>query len=126
MLRALVLGDDQALVVYEARLVEQGWAGAPRFLGTLFRLMVRRRFVMWCEADVVRFVAELRAVHDPSIDPRAAETLIRRVFDPAVVVDVGPVVLGQIQMLVVYELLAGESPYEVDETLREAEELSMA
>lgn len=125
-MRALVRGDDAALESYERRLEEQGWSAVPRFLGALFFLTVSHRFRLSDEADIIRFVAELRAVNDPNMDPRDAETLIRRVLDDAVKVSIDQGDMAEIQTLVICKALtdAELTDEELDDRLREAEELA--
>lgn len=127
LIRALVLGDDQAMDHYQRRLDDAGWAGARRFLSTLFFMTVRRRFASHDEADIIRFVADIRATTDPSsINPSDAEALIRKALDPDIPISITQDQLGRIQTLVVYRVLADENlaPEALDDRLREAEELA--
>jgi hypothetical protein len=128
-IRTLVEGNYEATGRYEQRLDEQGWAGFPRFLGTVFFLAVERRFGADNRGEIIRFVADLRArggEETVDVDPHTAETTIRKVFDPALRIDVDQTAIGRIQTLVVHKILTEEnlSPAELDTFLGEAEEFA--
>lgn len=128
-MRTLVQGDYEATSRCEQKLDEQGWLGFPRFLGALFFMAVRRRFQGRDQAEIIRFVAELRAQEsdqDADLEAHAIESAIRRVFDRSVKIDVDQTTIGTIQTLVSHKILAEEnlSPEELDSVLGEAEQLA--
>lgn len=129
-IRTLVLGEYDANDQYEQKLDEQGWIGFPRFLATAFFLAVGRRFKTGDNhAEVVRFVADLRATSPDAaaiLDPQATELVIRAVLDPDVAFDLDQTTLGKVQTMVVHKILTEEhlSADELDEFLGEAEGLA--
>ena len=128
-IRTLVLEDYEANDRYERQLDEQGWAGFPRFLATVFFLAVERRFKdRDSQAEVIRFVADMRTASADAasmLDPQAAELVVRAVLDPDVTFEVDQTTLGQIQTMVAHKILSDErlTPEELDAFLGEAEEL---
>lgn len=136
-LRALLAGDfDQWERLVEELDRTDGWGdGYPLLINAAFFHAVDRRFGKdGTHADVVRFVAETRARFDPdgqTIDPHAAELLVRSVLEPdavaeavaglgdATVVETEGVLLGQ--LITVDERLAGE---QLDEFIAEARKLA--
>ncbi|GIG86639.1 hypothetical protein Pen02_15750 [Plantactinospora endophytica] len=128
--RTLIKGDFEANDEYERRLDAEGWDGWPALLSALFFLAIERRFEgTYDEAEVIKFVADLRAgtVDGPGpIDPSEAESLIRAVFDESVQLDMSPEAMGQVQTLVAYTILSREglSDDALDEVLAEAKQLA--
>lgn len=128
--RTLVKGDFVTNDRYEHKLDAEGWDGWPQFLSALFFLAVDRRFHgRYDEAEVIRFVAELRAKTGeggPSIDPSEAELLIKAVLEPSVEFDIAPQAMGEIETLVVYTILTEEnlSDDDLDAVLREAQSIA--
>jgi hypothetical protein len=122
--------DYEANDRYEQKLDEQGWAEFPRFLATAFFLAIERRFKgRDIQADVIRFVADLRATSPDAasiLDAQATELVVRAVLDPAVTFDLDQTTLGKIQTMVTHKILSAEnlSPDELDTFLGEAEELA--
>jgi hypothetical protein len=128
--RSLVRGDYDATDEYEKRLDEQGWSDFPKFLSAAFFLAVERRFPRgFNQADVIHFVADLRA-HGrpgaPEFDPSAAEAMIGAVLNPSIDFDLHQEAIGQIQTLVVHKVLADENldDAELDQFLGDAEALA--
>lgn len=126
--RTLIRGDFEANDRYEHKLDTEGWDGWPSFLSALFFLAVERRFQGgYDEAQVIKFVAELRAeaTDGAPIDPASTELLIRAVFDPSVQPDIAPATMGHIQTLVAYAILSREalSDAQLDDLLNEAQEI---
>lgn len=128
--RTLIRGDFEANDRYERALDEDGWDGWPSFLSALFFLAVDRRFKgTYDEAQVIRFVADLRAEAGEGalpIDPSSMELLIKAVLDPAVRFDLPAETMGQIQTMVAYTILAREglSDKELDGVLAEAQSIA--
>jgi hypothetical protein len=127
--RTLIRGDFEANDRYEQKLDAEGWDGWPPFLSALFFLAVERRFQGgYDKAEVIRFVADLRAGAvdgaDP-LDPVNAELLIRAVFDPSVQLDVAAAAMGHIQTLVAYRILSQEklSDEQLNDLLNEARQI---
>jgi hypothetical protein len=81
-LRAFLTDDQQEYDRLTERLDQtSAWAGYSALLGSAFFDAVHRRFApTWVAADVIRFVAGVRArgIEDPNqLDPQHAERLIR-------------------------------------------------
>lgn len=110
--RTLVCGDDEANQRIEAELDRSGWDGYPHFLAVAFHLAVSERFHRPPNsAEIIRFVADMRAElgdDAPHIDQHVAERLIRSVLAGNVRIDPSedPEMIGRIQSLVLYEILA--------------------
>lgn len=126
-IRSLVRGDTGANNQVEATLDAEGWEGFPRYLAAVFFLAVDRRFPedTASSADVITFVAELRAgLSDggPDIKPEAAEALITSIIDPSVDYTIDQQMIGRIQAATVYKILTelNLSDEELDALLREA------
>ncbi|MGX7670752.1 hypothetical protein [Plantactinospora sp. DSM 117369] len=128
--RTLIKGDFEANDEYERKLDAEGWDGWPAFLSALFFLAIERRFQgTYDEAEVIRFVADLRAETvdgTAPIDPADAESLIRAVFDESVQLDMEPEAMGRVQTLVAYTILAKEDLTDeaLDDVLAEAKQLA--
>ncbi|GAB3972350.1 hypothetical protein V1634_07585 [Plantactinospora veratri] len=128
--RTLIRGDFEANDRYEEKLDAEGWDGWPPFLSALFFLAVERRFQgRYDEAEVIRFVADLRAdtVDGAApIDASSAESMIRAVFDESVQLRVAPEAMGRIQTLTAYKILANGNltDKEIDSLLAEAKEIA--
>ncbi|WP_326561274.1 hypothetical protein [Micromonospora sp. NBC_01796] len=129
-IRTLVRGDHDANDRIEAKLDAEGWGGFPRFLAALFFITVDRRFgESSTPADVIKFVAELRAdlsQGGPDIDAEAAEALITSIIDPSVDYTIDQSMIGRIQAATVYRVLTQEdlTDTDLDAVLAEAVELS--
>ncbi|MGX7675575.1 hypothetical protein [Plantactinospora sp. DSM 117369] len=129
-IRTLVRRDRAANDRIEAQLDASGWSGFPRFLAALFFLAVDRRFgETSSHADVIKFVAELRADltnGGPGINAEAAETLISSILDPSVDYNIEQEMIGKIQAATVYKVLTEEhiSDSDLDAFLTEAVELA--
>ena len=129
-IRTLVRGDHAANDQIEAKLDAEGWDGFPRFLAALFFVSVDRRFGEDAtQADVIKFVADMRAdLGDdaPEVNPAAAETLIFSVIDPSIDYDIDHQMIGRIQAATVHKVLAEEdlTDQELDAVLAEAVELA--
>jgi hypothetical protein len=127
--RTLVTGDTDGNRRYERRLEEHGWVGFPQFLSAIFFLAVERRFKASTDrAEVVRFVADLRADASDTlpVDPVSIETLIGAVLDPTVEFNVSQENIGKIQMFVAHKALqeANLSESEFDAILAEADSIA--
>jgi hypothetical protein len=128
--RTLVRGDHGSNDLIEAHLDAVGWEGFPRFLASLFFLAVDRRFGDNAStADVIRFVAALRAdlsEGGPDLDVSAAETLIKSILDPSIEYTISQEMIGKIQAATVYRVLADEklSDNDLDAFLAEAARLA--
>ncbi|MEE6261525.1 hypothetical protein [Plantactinospora sonchi] len=109
----LIRGDFEANDRYEAKLDAEGWDGWPSFLSALFFLAVERRFQgRYDEAEVIRFVADLRAeTVDKSapIDAASVESLIKSCVRTVRTADHGPGDYGQLRTIVSYRILANEN-----------------
>lgn len=129
-IRTLVRGDNEAHDRIQAQLDSEGWDGFPRYLASLFFLAVDRRFGdNATPADVIKFVADLRAgLADggPDINAEDAEALIRANIDPEADYDIDPTMIGKIQAAVVYKVLTDEpiSDEDLNAILAEAAELA--
>ncbi|MFY1690813.1 hypothetical protein [Plantactinospora sp. WMMB782] len=129
-IRALVRGDNEAHDRIQAQLDSEGWDGFPRFLASLCFLAVDRRFGDDAtSADVIKFVADLRAgLADggPEINAEDAEALIRANIDPEADYDIAPSMIGKIQAAVVYKVLTDEhiTDEDLDAVLIEAAQLA--
>lgn len=115
-LRALLTADDS----YEdlvARLRDQG-AEVPLgvLAGNAFTMLARRHWASgYTTADVINFVAEVRATLETSefsIDPHAAELVLRAALTGEPVADgIDPIVRGTVQMLLL-GILAAEQDFD--------------
>jgi hypothetical protein len=129
-IRTLVRGDREANDQLEAKLDASGWNGFPRFLAALFFLAVDRRFgETGSHADVIKFVAELRADltnGGPDLNAEAAETLIESILDPSIDYNIDQNMIGKIQAATVYKVLTEEDlpDSRLDAFLAEAVELA--
>ncbi|GAB3808848.1 hypothetical protein [Micromonospora zhanjiangensis] len=129
-LRTMVKGHHVENDRVEERLDANDWNDFPRFLAALFFLAVDRRFGEDASrADVIQFVAEMRAElgHDaPNIDADQAETLIMSTIDPTVGYDIDPQMIGRIQAATVHKVLGEDSFTDqgLDAILAEAVELA--
>ncbi|MBF9127472.1 hypothetical protein I0C86_00450 [Plantactinospora sp. S1510] len=127
--RTLIKGDFEANDRYEQKLDAEGWDDWPSFLSALFFLAVERRFQgRYDKAEVIRFVAELRAGATEGaapLDPANAELLIKAVFDQSVQLDIAPAAMGHIQTLVAYRILSQEklSDEHLNDLLDEARQI---
>jgi hypothetical protein len=94
----------------------------------VFFLAVERRFARDADvSDIIRFVADIRSrTGASSVDPVAAETLIRAVLDLNVPVNVEEELAGTIQLMVAHQILADEdlSDDDLDGFLRDAVRLA--
>ena len=80
LFRAAIGGDAEGIDSATARLDADGWAGSVRHVFAVFGQAVQRRFPPgYTRADIVRFVADVRAAsHDPgSMSADTAEELVR-------------------------------------------------
>jgi hypothetical protein len=128
LVRTLVRGDFETNDQYERKLNEEGWEGFPRFLSAVFFLAVERRFARDADInDIIRFVADIRSrTGASSVDPIAAETLIRAALDHSVAVNVEEELAGTVQLMVAHQILADEdlSDEDLDGFLRDAVRLA--
>lgn len=129
-IRTLVRGEHDEHDRIQAQLDAEGWDGFPRFLASLFFLAVDRRFgERASRADVIKFVADLRAdlAHGgPEIRAEDAEVLINANIDPDIDYDIDPDMVGKIQAATVYKVLTDEelSDADLDAFLAEAVQLA--
>jgi hypothetical protein len=127
--RTMVQGDHEANSRFEAKIDEAGWDNFPKLLGAVFFFAVDHQFGGEAtSADVMRFVAEMRAaaqVEPAVIDANAAEDLIHSALDPAITNDVEPEMAGRIQALTIMHILgsADFSEQDLDDLLEEAVQL---
>ncbi|MGW0435259.1 hypothetical protein ACWDV4_22310 [Micromonospora sp. NPDC003197] len=129
-IRTLVRGENEANERVQAQLDSEGWDGFPKFLATVFFLAVDRRFGEEAtRAEVIRFVAELRAdlSHGgPELSAEAAESLIAATIDPALDYDIEPNMIGRIQASTVYKILSEENMTDEDLNALLAESMQLA
>jgi hypothetical protein len=88
-LRAYLAADEDEWVRLHERLIQSdGLDGYGQFVYAAFVTAVRRRFSpTYTRADIIRFVASVRATLSEKpdvIDPRAAENMIRRALNEQV------------------------------------------
>lgn len=128
--RTLVRGDTAAHDRIETRLDAAGWEGLPRFMNALFFVMVSHRFKPTDnDAEVIRFVADLRAdLSDggPELDTEGAETLIKSIIDPSIDYTIEQEMIGRIQAATIHKILteADLTDSELDAFLSEAVQLA--
>jgi hypothetical protein len=127
-IRTMALGDYAESDRIEARIDAAGWDGFPMLLNVVFFLAVHRGLgPESSQADIIRFVAEMRAAAPatvPAIDANAAESLIRSALDPDFDPDIDAEMAGAIQALTIVHVLGnGAVPaHELDALLAEATE----
>lgn len=80
LFRAAIGGDGEGIDAATRKLDGDGWAGSVRHVFAVFGQAVQRRFPPgYTRADIVRFVADVRAAsHDPgTMSADVAEELVR-------------------------------------------------
>lgn len=112
-LRAFLAHEPSEFVHLTRPLMESTDAeGYGELVYAAFALTVRRRFSpSWTIPDVVRVVATIRArllETEVDVDPRAAETLIRRVLGDSVAGDFDDEAKSRAQIFVLAELVDDE------------------
>ncbi|MFV2106319.1 MULTISPECIES: hypothetical protein [unclassified Micromonospora] len=116
--RTMLKGDYAENDRLEVQLNTKGWGDFSTLMGIVFYYAVNHRLpVDASEADIVQFVAELRAAApvDPrEIDANAAERLVKAALDPDVESDFDPEMAGKIQSLTIMHVL-GEGRASGDE-----------
>ncbi|WJK33934.1 hypothetical protein [Solwaraspora sp. WMMA2065] len=116
--RTMLKGDYAENDRLEVQLNIKGWGDFSTLMGIVFYYAVNHRLpVDASEADIVQFVAELRAAApvDPrEIDANAAERLVKAALDPDVESDFDPEMAGKIQSLTIMHVL-GEGRASGDE-----------
>jgi hypothetical protein len=116
--RTMLKGDYVENDRLEAQLNTKGWGDFSTLMGIVFYYAVNHRLSEdVSEADIVKFVAELRAAApvDPrEIDANAAERLVKAALDPDIEADFDPEMAGKIQSLTIMHVL-GEGKASGDE-----------
>ncbi len=129
--KTMVRGDHEANDRFERSLDAVGWRGWPQFLAAAFFLVVEHQFSHLADpGQIVRFVASMRAEigeDGPEIDQLLAERMIRSVLDEGVTLDLSTSdqqMVGKIQTLVTYTVLASATEAELNKLLEEASRLA--
>lgn len=108
-LRTFVRDEADANDRLEKELDEEGWGNYALVLNAAFFLAVDRYFDgRRDDAAIIQFVAGMRSQLDvggSSIDPTAAEALIKSVFDPDTPLRIEPGMMGQIQTHALHKAL---------------------
>lgn len=112
-LRAVLSRDSAAYEPLRDRLDRtDGWKGYTVLVAAAFFEAVDRRFgAGWSEADIVNFVADVRARHlkDPDVlDPRVAERLILHALGKGSISDLDDGTVAGGQAIVLRALVADE------------------
>lgn len=108
-LRTFVRDEADANDRLEKELDEEGWGNYALVLNAAFFLAVDRYFDgRRDDAAIIQFVAGMRSQLDvggSSIEPTAAEALIKSVFDPDTPLRIEPGMMGQIQTHALHKAL---------------------
>jgi len=130
-LRAMVRGEFDIAKEALRKANEKSWEDAGGLqVGAAFYLAARRRFVNADLAEIVTWVADLRAqlAEADDVDPLKAEHLIRAMVyqQLELVEDMDPHEVAQLELVLTYRLLQEWEPSdeELDRFLAEAETLA--
>ena len=108
-LRTFVRDEADANDRLEKELDEEGWGNYALVLNAAFFLAVDRYFDgRRDDGAIIQFVAGMRSQLDvggSSIEPTAAEALIKSVFDPDTPLRIEPGMMGQIQTHALHKAL---------------------
>lgn len=125
-LRAYLAGNPEEAERLHAHLAQGGGVAAyGALVYAAFVTAVRRKFSTWTVAQVVRYVANVRAdlsKDGVDIDPRAAEILMRRALGESVDGDLDEEVRSRAQIFLLTSLVADEQLDDagIDEFLAQA------
>jgi hypothetical protein len=130
-LRAHLLHDFDEAERLNRQVAEADMPGYGELAWAALVLAARHRFAPeWTVPQVIKYVAAARARWGEAandIDPRAAETMLRRALDDEVPADLDAMTAGRAQAFLLSELIVDEqldNAAEVDELLAKARKLA--